>query len=380
VHGGEVVVAGPLEQVLACERSLTAKYLRGELSVPVPRQRKTPSRDRGWLEILGARENNLKDIDARIPIGLFTCVTGVSGSGKSTLVDDILRRALMRKFYGSKERPGAHREIRNFEGLEKIVVIDQTPIGRTPRSNPATYTGIFNDIRELFARLPAARVRGYESGRFSFNVKGGRCEKCQGDGLIRIEMHFLPPVYVTCEACNGKRYNRETLEITYKGLNIADVLDLTVDEAVTFFRAVPQIHEPLLTLAEVGLGYIKLGQAATTLSGGEAQRVKLAAELCRKQTGRTLYLLDEPTTGLHFHDVAKLLEVLFKLRDAGNTLVVIEHNLDVIKAADWVIDLGPEGGEAGGRIVAEGPPERIAACAASHTGRYLSRILQPAVA
>ncbi|MDW8308150.1 MAG: excinuclease ABC subunit UvrA [Verrucomicrobiales bacterium] len=380
VHGGEVVVAGPLEQVLACERSLTAKYLRGELSVPIPRRRKTPSRDRGWLEILGARENNLKNIDVRIPIGLFTCVTGVSGSGKSTLVDDILRRALMRKFYGSKERPGAHREIRNYEGLEKIVVIDQTPIGRTPRSNPATYTGIFNDIRDLFARLPAARVRGYESGRFSFNVKGGRCEKCQGDGLLKIEMHFLPPVYVTCEACNGKRYNRETLEITYKGLNIADVLDLTVDEAVTFFRAVPQIHEPLLTLAEVGLGYIKLGQAATTLSGGEAQRVKLAAELCRKQTGRTLYLLDEPTTGLHFHDVAKLLEVLFKLRDAGNTLVVIEHNLDVIKTADWVIDLGPEGGEAGGYIVAEGPPERIAACPQSHTGRYLSRILQPAVA
>jgi excinuclease ABC subunit A len=380
VHGGEVVVAGPLEQVLACERSLTAKYLRGELSVPVPRHRKPPSRDRGWLEILGARENNLKNIDVRIPIGLFTCVTGVSGSGKSTLVDDILRRALMRKFYGSKERPGAHREIRNYEGLEKIVVIDQTPIGRTPRSNPATYTGIFNDIRDLFARLPAARVRGYESGRFSFNVKGGRCEKCQGDGLIRIEMHFLPPVYVTCEACNGKRYNRETLEITYKGLNIADVLDLTVDEAVTFFRAVPQIHEPLLTLAEVGLGYIKLGQAATTLSGGEAQRVKLAAELCRKQTGRTLYLLDEPTTGLHFHDVAKLLEVIFKLRDAGNTLVVIEHNLDVIKTADWVIDLGPEGGDAGGYIVAEGPPERIAACPRSHTGRYLSRILEAAVA
>jgi len=380
VHGGEVVVAGPLEQVLACERSLTARYLRGELSVPVPRHRKPPSRDRGWLEILGARENNLKNIDVRIPIGLFTCVTGVSGSGKSTLVDDILRRALMRKFYGSKERPGAHREIRNYEGLEKIVVIDQTPIGRTPRSNPATYTGIFNDIRDLFARLPAARVRGYESGRFSFNVKGGRCEKCQGDGLIRIEMHFLPPVYVTCEACNGKRYNRETLEITYKGLNIADVLDLTVDEAVTFFRAVPQIHEPLLTLAEVGLGYIKLGQAATTLSGGEAQRVKLAAELCRKQTGRTLYLLDEPTTGLHFHDVAKLLEVIFKLRDAGNTLVVIEHNLDVIKTADWVIDLGPEGGDAGGYIVAEGPPERIAACPRSHTGRYLSRILEAAVA
>ncbi len=380
VHGGQVVAAGTLEDVLASERSLTAKYLRGELSVPLPRERKRPSRERGWLEILGARENNLKNIDVRIPLGLLTCVTGVSGSGKSTLVDDILRRALMRRFFGSKERPGAHREIRNYEALEKVVVIDQTPIGRTPRSNPATYTGIFNHIRDLFAHLPAARVRGYESGRFSFNVKGGRCEKCQGDGLIKIEMHFLPPVYVTCEACNGKRYNRETLEITYKGLNIADVLDLTVDEAVTFFRAVPQIYEPLLTLAEVGLGYIRLGQAATTLSGGEAQRVKLAAELCRKQTGRTLYLLDEPTTGLHFHDVAKLLEVLFKLRDAGNTLVVIEHNLDVIKTADWIIDLGPEGGQAGGYIVAEGPPERIAACPQSHTGRYLSRILQPAVA
>jgi excinuclease ABC subunit A len=374
VRGGEVVAAGTLAEVLQHERSLTAKYLRGELAVPVPRERKAPSRDRGWLEILGARENNLKNIDARIPIGLFTCVTGVSGSGKSTLVDDVLRRALMRKFYGSKERPGAHREIRNYEGLEKVVVIDQTPIGRTPRSNPATYTGMFNAIRELFARLPAARIRGYESGRFSFNVKGGRCEKCQGDGLIKIEMHFLPPVYVTCEACGGKRYNRETLEITYKGLNIADVLDLTVDEAVTFFRAVPQIYDPLLTLAEVGLGYIKLGQSGTTLSGGEAQRIKLAAELSRKQTGRTLYILDEPTTGLHFHDVAKLLEVLFKLRAAGNTLLVIEHNLDVIKTADWIIDLGPEGGEGGGHIVAQGSPETVARCPASHTGHYLNRL------
>ncbi len=375
VRGGELVAAGTLEQVLAHPHSLTAKYLKGELAIPVPRQRVKPSADRGWVEVLGARENNLKNIDARIPLGTLTCVTGVSGSGKSTLVDDILRRALMRKFFGSKERPGAYRALRGFENLDKVIVIDQTPIGRTPRSNPATYTGMFNHIRELFARLPAARIRGYESGRFSFNVKGGRCEKCQGDGLIKIEMHFLPPVYVTCEACNGRRYNRETLEISYKGKNIADVLDMTVDEAVTFFRAVPQIYEPLLTLAEVGLGYIRLGQAGTTLSGGEAQRVKLAAELSRKATGHTLYILDEPTTGLHFHDVANLLEVLLKLRGAGNTLLVIEHNLEVIKTADWILDLGPEGGEAGGQIIAEGPPEAVARCPASHTGRYLQSIL-----
>ena len=376
VRGGEVVAAGTLKEVLANVKSLTAKYLTGELSIPVPKQRAKPSPDRGWLEVLGARENNLQNVDARFPIGLLTCVTGVSGSGKSTLVDDILRRALFRKFFGSKERPGAHRVLKGFEGLDKVIVIDQTPIGRTPRSNPATYTGMFNAIRDLFARLPAAKVRGYESGRFSFNVKGGRCEKCQGDGLIKIEMHFLPPVYVTCEACNGRRYNRETLEIAYKGMNIADVLDMTVDEAATFFRAVPQIYDPLMTLAEVGLGYIRLGQSATTLSGGEAQRVKLAAELSRKQTGRTLYILDEPTTGLHFADVAKLLEVLFKLRASGNTLLVIEHNLDVIKTADWIIDLGPEGGDAGGRIVAQGPPEKVAACAESHTGHYLNRLLR----
>jgi excinuclease ABC subunit A len=377
VRGGELVAAGTLAEVLAHPQSLTAKYLRGELSISIPRHRVKPSSERGWLEVLGARENNLKNIDVRIPLGTLTCVTGVSGSGKSTLVDDILRRALSRKFFGSKERPGAHRALRGFESLDKVIVIDQTPIGRTPRSNPATYTGMFNHIRNLFARLPSAKIRGYGSGRFSFNVKGGRCEKCQGDGLIKIEMHFLPPVYVTCEACNGRRYNRETLEITYKGQNIADVLDMTVDEAVTFFRAVPQIYEPLLTLAEVGLGYIGLGQPATTLSGGEAQRVKLAAELSRKATGRTLYILDEPTTGLHFHDVAKLLEVLFKLRASGNTLLVIEHNLDVIKTADWIIDLGPEGGEAGGRIVAQGPPEVVGKCAASHTGQYLADVLAP---
>ncbi len=278
-------------------------------------------------------------------------------------------------FTGPRNNPGRHRLIRGFELLDKVIVIDQTPIGRTPRSNPATYTGMFNQIRDLFAKLPTAHIRGYEAGRFSFNVKGGRCEKCQGDGLIKIEMHFLPPIYVTCEACGGRRYNRETLEIHYKGMNIADVLDMTVDEAVTFFRAVPKIYEPCLTLAEVGLGYVRIGQSGTTLSGGEAQRIKLAAELSRKATGHTLYILDEPTTGLHFHDVAKLLDVLFKLRNTGNTLLIIEHNLDVIKTADWVIDLGPEGGAAGGRIVAEGPPEAIARVTESHTGQYLQRIL-----
>jgi excinuclease ABC subunit A len=377
VRGGELVAAGLLEEVLANPRSLTARYLTGELSIAIPKNRVQPSAERGWLEILGACENNLKNIDARIPLGTLTCVTGVSGSGKSTLVDDILRRALFRKFFGSKDRPGAHRALKGFENLDKVIVIDQTPIGRTPRSNPATYTGMFNAIRELFSKLPSAKIRGYDAGRFSFNVKGGRCEKCEGDGLIKIEMHFLPPVYVTCEACNGRRYNRETLEITYKGENIAGVLDMTVDEAVTFFRAVPQIYEPLLTLAEVGLGYIRLGQSGTTLSGGEAQRVKLAAELSRKATGRTLYILDEPTTGLHFHDVAKLLEVLFKLRASGNTLLVIEHNLDVTKTADWIIDLGPEGGDAGGQIVAQGSPEEVARCKASYTGQYLSRLLAP---
>jgi excinuclease ABC subunit A len=377
VHGGELVAAGTLPEILQNRNSLTAQYLRGELTIPIPKKRLAPSEERGWLEVLGAKENNLRNIDARIPLGTFTCVTGVSGSGKSTLVDDILRRALFRKFYGSKEIPGAHRTLKGFEMIDKVIVIDQSPIGRTPRSNPATYTGMFNHIRDLFAKLPAAKIRGYAPGRFSFNVKGGRCEKCEGDGVLKIEMNFLPPVYVTCEVCGGKRYNRETLEITYKGKNIADVLAMTVDEAVTFFRAVPPIYDPLLTLAEVGLGYIGLGQAATTLSGGEAQRVKLAAELSRKATGRTFYILDEPTTGLHFHDVAKLLEVLFKLRNTGNTLVVIEHNLDVIKTADWIIDLGPEGGDAGGRIVAQGPPEAVARCAESFTGQYLTRVLQP---
>jgi len=377
VHGGELVAAGSVTEIEASPRSLTGQYLKGDLKIAVPKKRIKGSAERGWLEVLGATENNLKNIDARIPLGALTAVTGVSGSGKSTLVDDILRRALFRKFYGSKEQPGKHRDLRGFESLDKVIVIDQTPIGRTPRSNPATYTGMFNQIRDLFAKLPAAKIRGYEAGRFSFNVKGGRCEKCQGDGLIKIEMHFLPPIYVTCETCNGRRYNRETLEIHYKGMNIADVLDMTVDEAVNFFRAVPKIYEPCLTLAEVGLGYVRLGQSGTTLSGGEAQRVKLSAELSRKATGHTLYILDEPTTGLHFHDVAKLLDVLFKLRNTGNTLLIIEHNLDVIKTADWVIDLGPEGGAGGGRIVAEGPPEKIAQVAESYTGQYLRRILFP---
>jgi len=375
VHGGELVAAGTLPEILAAKKSLTGQYLTGELKIDVPKKRNQPTEERGWLEVLGCAENNLQNIDVRIPLGTFTCVTGVSGSGKSTFVSDILQRALFRKFYGSKEKPGEHKALKGFENLGKVIVIDQSPIGRTPRSNPATYTGMFNHIRDLFAKLPAAKVRGYEPGRFSFNVKGGRCEKCEGDGVLKIEMNFLPAVYVTCEACNGKRYNRETLEIAYKGKNIADVLDMTVEEAVTFFRAVPKIFDPLLTLAEVGLGYIRLGQQATTLSGGEAQRVKLATELSRKATGKTLYILDEPTTGLHFHDVAKLLEVLFRLRDAGNTLLIIEHNLDVIKTADWIIDLGPEGGAGGGKIIAEGPPEKIVHNPASFTGHYLKSVL-----
>ena len=302
-------------------------------------------------------------------------MTGVSGSGKSTLVDDILRRALFRHFYNSKDKPGTHKAIRGLDQLDKAIVIDQSAIGRTPRSNPITYTGAFTPIRELFSQLPAARIRGYDAGRFSFNVKGGRCENCEGGGLIKIEMHFLPDVYVECEVCHGQRYNRETLEITFKGKNIADVLDLTVDEAARFFRNVPSVSDRLVAMLDVGLGYLRLGQAATTLSGGEAQRVKLATELAKKATGRTVYILDEPTTGLHFADIEKLLQVLMKLRDAGNTLVVIEHNLEMIKCADWIIDLGPEGGEGGGEIVAEGTPERIAEVAGSHTGRYLKPLL-----
>jgi excinuclease ABC subunit A len=376
VHGGYVVAEGPLQAILDCPKSLTGAYLRGELQVPVPKQRHAPRTNvRGWLTVRGARENNLKNIDVRIPLSTLTCVTGVSGSGKSTLVDDILRKALFRRFYRAKDRPGAHDGITGVDELDKVIVIDQSPIGRTPRSNPSTYTGAFNHIRTLFAQLPNARVRGYGPGRFSFNVKGGRCERCTGDGIIRIEMHFLPDVYVTCEECGGRRYNRETLEITYRGRNIADVLDMTVDEGEEFFRAVPKVRNILQTLQEVGLGYIKLGQQATTLSGGEAQRIKLSAELAKKATGRTLYILDEPTSGLHFADVAKLLEVLFKLRNAGNTVLVIEHNLDVIKCADHIIDLGPEGGDAGGSIVAEGTPEELSANAASYTGQSLQKML-----
>jgi excinuclease ABC subunit A len=376
VHGGEVMAAGTVAEVKANPRSLTGQYLSGRLRVARPRGRAGRVGEKGWLAILGARANNLQNIDVRLPLGTLTCVTGVSGSGKSTLVEDILRRYLSRRLYGASERPGAHTAVQGIEHLSKMVVVDQTPIGRTPRSNPATYTGMFNQIRELFARLPAARVRGYEAGRFSFNVRGGRCEKCQGDGMIRIEMNFLPPVYVRCEACGGRRYNRETLEVTYKGLNVADVLELTVDEAVRFFRAVPAIHDACLTLGEVGLGYLRLGQSGTTLSGGEAQRLKLATELNRRGPGHTLYLLDEPTTGLHFHDVATLLDVLMKLRDAGNTLIVIEHNLDVVKCADWIVDLGPEGGDGGGRVVATGPPEVVARVEGSHTGRFLHRVLE----
>ncbi|MGB9155240.1 MAG: excinuclease ABC subunit UvrA [Chthoniobacterales bacterium] len=385
-RGGEIVAQGTLGEILSAKRSITAEYLSGRARIAVPKHRVAPrSNDHGsnrpplqegWLTILGASENNLKNVSASFPLGCFICVTGVSGSGKSTLVDDILRRALFRHFYNAKEKPGAFRGLRGVDQIDKAIVIDQSAIGRTPRSNPITYSGAFTPIRELFAQLPAARVRGYDAGRFSFNVKGGRCENCEGGGLIKIEMHFLPDVYVECEVCHGRRYNRETLEITYKGKNIADVLDLTVDEAARFFRNVPSVSDKLNAMLDVGLGYLRLGQPATTLSGGEAQRVKLAAELAKKATGRTFYILDEPTSGLHFADIENLLRVLMKLRDAGNTLVVIEHNLEVIKCADWLIDLGPEGGERGGRIIAAGPPEKVAQVAGSYTGEFLRPLLR----
>jgi len=385
-RGGEIVAQGTLGEILGAKHSITAEYLSGRARIAVPKHRVAPrSNDHGsnrpplqegWLTILGASENNLKNVSASFPLGCFICVTGVSGSGKSTLVDDILRRALFRHFYNAKERPGAFRGLRGVDQIDKAIVIDQSAIGRTPRSNPITYSGAFTPIRELFAQLPAARVRGYDAGRFSFNVKGGRCENCEGGGLIKIEMHFLPDVYVECEVCHGRRYNRETLEITYKGKNIADVLDLTVDEAARFFRNVPSVSDKLNAMLDVGLGYLRLGQPATTLSGGEAQRVKLAAELAKKATGRTFYILDEPTSGLHFADIENLLRVLMKLRDAGNTLVVIEHNLEVIKCADWLIDLGPEGGERGGRIIAVGPPEKVAQVAGSYTGEFLRPLLR----
>jgi excinuclease ABC subunit A len=374
VSGGRVVVAGTPQDVMADPQSLTGRYLTGEFSIPVPRMRRPQTGQ--YLTIVGAREHNLKGIDVEIPLGLFTCVTGVSGSGKSTLVTDILRKALDARLYGGRERPGDYDKLLGVEHIDKVIDIDQAPIGRTPRSNPATYTGVFSFIRELYALTPEARMRGYQPGRFSFNVKGGRCEACQGDGLIQIEMHFLPDVYVTCDVCKGKRYNRETLEIKYKGASIADVLDMTVEEALRFFENVPRIKEKLQTLYDVGLGYIKLGQSATTLSGGEAQRVKLSRELSRRSTGRTLYILDEPTTGLHFADIQQLLDVLHRLRDAGNTVLVIEHNLDVIKTADHIIDLGPEGGDEGGRVVATGTPEDVARIKGCYTGHFLRRVLR----
>jgi len=373
VHGGEVVAEGPAKAIEAQGDSLTARYLRGELSVPVPKKRRKPREEP--LVIEGARQNNLKNLTVEIPLGVFTVVTGVSGSGKSTLVNDILYKALARHFHRASDRPGAHDRIRGLEHLDKVIAIDQSPIGRTPRSNPATYTNVFNHIRSLMAKTPEARMRGYQPGRFSFNVKGGRCEACSGDGQIKIEMHFLPDIYVTCEVCGGKRYDRETLSVRYKGLNIAEILDLTVEQALEIFDAIPPVHRILDTLNEVGLSYIKLGQPATTLSGGEAQRVKLARELCKRSTGKTLYLLDEPTTGLHFDDVGKLLALLHQLVDKGNTVLVIEHNLDVIKTADHLLDLGPEGGEGGGRLLASGTPEKVARVKKSYTGNYLKRVL-----
>ncbi len=374
VHGGEVVVTGSQEEVIRCENSLTGKYLSHKRVISVPSRRRKP---KGKITIVGASENNLKQIDVNIPLGVMTCVTGVSGSGKSTLVNDILYKALAQKFYFAKERPGRHRGIIGTENIDKIIIIDQSPIGRTPRSNPATYTGVFTPIRDLFAKLPSSKARGYLPGRFSFNVKGGRCEACRGDGIITIEMHFLPDVYVPCEVCHGKRFNSETLEITYKDKNVAQVLDMTVEEALAFFENIPRIRRQLQTLFDVGLGYIRLGQPATTLSGGEAQRIKLSTELSKRSTGKTLYILDEPTTGLHFADIQKLLDMLSLLVDAGNSVVVIEHNLDVIKVADHIIDLGPEGGDNGGRIIAEGTPEKIAKIEGSYTGHYLKKILNP---
>jgi excinuclease ABC subunit A len=371
--GGRVIAAGPPQTIVDDPDSLTGKYLGGALSISLPPLPRRPGKKR--LRVRGARGNNLQNIDVELPLGLFVCVTGVSGSGKSTLVNDTLYTAIARRLYGSAAEPAAHDGIDGLEHLDKIVSVDQAPIGRTPRSNPATYTGLFTPIRELFAGVPEARTRGYDAGRFSFNVKGGRCEACQGDGVTRVEMHFLPDMYVPCDLCHGERYNRETLEIRYRGKNIHEVLQLTVDEAATFFSAVPAILRKLKTLSDVGLGYVRLGQSATTLSGGEAQRVKLSLELSKRDTGRTLYILDEPTTGLHFHDIQLLLEVLRRLRDAGNSVVVIEHHLDVIKSADWVIDLGPEGGDGGGRVVAAGSPRQVAGVVASHTGRHLAAVL-----
>ncbi|WP_378211376.1 excinuclease ABC subunit UvrA [Anoxybacteroides rupiense] len=374
IHGGQVVAAGTPEEVMNDPHSLTGQYLSGKKFIPLPPERRKP--DGRWLEIHGAKENNLRNVSVKIPLGTFVAVTGVSGSGKSTLVNEILHKALAQKLQGAKAKPGEYKTLKGIEHLDKVIDIDQSPIGRTPRSNPATYTGVFDDIREVFAATNEAKVRGYQKGRFSFNVKGGRCEACRGDGIIKIEMHFLPDVYVPCEVCHGKRYNRETLEVKYKDKNIAEVLEMTVEDALAFFENIPKIKRKLQTIYDVGLGYIKLGQPATTLSGGEAQRVKLASELHRRSTGRTLYILDEPTTGLHIDDIARLLKVLQRLVDNGDTVLVIEHNLDVIKAADYIIDLGPEGGDKGGRIVAVGTPEEIAEVKGSYTGLYLKRILE----
>lgn len=374
VHGGEVVAAGTPEEIMKHPDSLTGKYLSGRKFIPIPKKRR--SCQKGWIEVIGASENNLKNIDVKFPLGVFTCVTGVSGSGKSTLVNEVLLKALSRKIHRSKVVPGKYQSIHGLDQIDKIIDINQSPIGRTPRSNPATYTGVFDDIREVFASTPEAKVRGYKKGRFSFNVPGGRCEACRGDGIIKIEMHFLPDVYVPCEECNGKRYNRDTLEIVYKGKNIADVLEMTVEDALRFFKNIPRIKRKLQTLVDVGLDYIKLGQPATTLSGGEAQRIKLASELHKRSKGHTIYVLDEPTTGLHFDDIARLLKVLERLVEQGHTVLVIEHNLDVIKVADYIIDLGPEGGKNGGQIVAYGTPEEIIKVPSSYTGKYLATIIE----
>ncbi len=372
-HGGEVVAIGNAEEIMKCPESITGQYLSGERFVPIPSKRREPT---GYLKVIGAKENNLKDVDVEIPLGIMTCVTGVSGSGKSSLINEILYKSLAKSLNRAHKIPGKHKKIEGIEQLDKIIDIDQSPIGRTPRSNPATYTGVFDSIRDLFAATPDAKERGYKKGRFSFNVKGGRCEACSGDGIVKIEMHFLPDVYIPCEVCNGKRYNRETLEVKYKGKTIYDVLDMTVEEALGFFENVPSIHRKIQTLYDVGLSYIKLGQPSTTLSGGEAQRIKLATELSKRGTGKTIYILDEPTTGLHFEDVNKLVDILRKLSDNGNTVVVIEHNLDVIKTADYIIDLGPEGGDGGGTIVATGTPEEVAKHKKSYTGMFLKKVLK----
>ena len=373
-HGGEVIAEGTVKEVLANPNSITAQYLSGKKRIEIPAIRR--ARDaRRTLRVEGAREHNLQNVTLEVPLGLFVTITGVSGSGKSTLIEDILHRSLARHLYRARVLPGLHTRVTGIEHLDKVIDIDQSPIGRTPRSNPATYTGLFTPIRELFAEMPEAKLRGYGPGRFSFNVKGGRCEACQGDGLVKIEMHFLPDVYVTCETCKGKRYNRETLEVRFRGLSISDVLELTVEDALALFEHQPRISQKLATLVDVGLGYIHLGQSATTLSGGEAQRVKLASELSKRDTGRTLYILDEPTTGLHFEDVRMLLHVLHRLVDRGNTVLVIEHNLDVIKTADWIVDMGPDGGSRGGTVVAAGTPEEVARVKASYTGQYLAPML-----